>query len=488
MGATGNVGGEASFNAVSRRLEAVGQEHVLRFSDGLSEERRQALLEYLAALDLEGLPRLVEEYVKKKPRFELPADVRPAPYYRLDTSSPEGKWDRAGARARGAELLRAGKVAAFTVAGGQGSRLGYEGPKGCYPAGAVSKKPLFEIFAEGLLAAKEKFTGKAPPPWYIMTSPLNHAATVAFFEERRFFGLPREGVVFFPQGVMPTLDIRTGKMLMASKWEVATNPDGHGGAFKALWTSGSIADMKRRGVEHLSYFQVDNPLVRVVDPVFIGLHAGAGGQSSGEMSSKMIPKAYPDEKLGLFCGVDGRVVVIEYSDLPREMQHQRLENGTLRFLSGSIAVHMLGVEFVERVSTERALELPYHRAEKKVACVDPGTGEMVNPSEDNAVKLERFVFDALPLCARSAVLETDRAEEFAPIKSATGVDSVESCREIQTERAARWLRAVGVSVPVQADGKPDCVLEVSPRTALEAEDLKGRNLPRVIEKGAAIAL
>ena len=269
------------------RLAEIGQDHVLNFIDRLDEMRRRALLDQICAIDLAGLPLLVDEYVKKKPGFVLAPDRAPAPFYAYDHRAGRG-WDRAAYKKAGEALISAGKVAAFVVAGGQGSRLGYEGPKGCFPGGAVSRKPLFAIFAEGLLATERRY-GKAIP-WYIMTSPLNHEATLAFFKGNHYFGLRPQDVMFFAQGVMPSLDMRDGRMLMASTSEIATNPDGHGGSLKALAVSGALGDMKNRGVEHLSYFQVDNPLVRVVDPVFIGLHATAP-DSSGEMSSKMIPKA-----------------------------------------------------------------------------------------------------------------------------------------------------------------------------------------------------
>ncbi len=468
-----------------QRLEAAGQAHVLRFYDELPPESRRRLLEQLARLDVESLPGLVERYVLNKPAPTLPADLQPAPYYPADPSDSKRPWDAAEYRAAGEDLLRRGKVAAFTVAGGQGSRLGYDGPKGCFPGGAVTGKPLFQIFAEGILAAGRKY-GR-PAPWYIMTSPLNHEATVAFFKEHGYFGLSEGDVMFFPQGVMPSLDIGTGKMLMAAKDEVATNPDGHGGSIKALHVSGALADMRRRGIEQISYFQVDNPIVKVVDPVFLGLHVAAP-DSSGEMSSKMIPKTGPGEKVGVFCSAGGRTQVVEYSDMPEALSHATNPDGSLRFNAGSIAVHIMSVAFVEKLATDPGFALPFHRAEKKVPCIDIETGEPIKPDTINGVKLEKFVFDALPLCRASIVLETDRIEEFAPIKNATGVDSVESSREIQTERAARWLEAAGVEVPRRPDGKPDCVLEIGPLTALEPADLKGKDLPRRIERGAAVAL
>ena len=454
------------------RLKVAGQEHLARFWDELGDAEQASLSAQIASIDLAALPRLVDEYVRRKPVFELPPDVEPAPYYAADGTG----WDRAKFRDAGEALLRAGHVAAFTVAGGQGSRLGFEGPKGCYPAGAITGKTLFQFFAEGLLDAGRKYA--RPVPWYIMTSPQNHAATLEYFETNRWLGLDRAQVMFFPQGVMPTLEMTTGKVLLAGKGEVATNPDGHGGSIRALHESGALADMRSRGVRHVSYFQVDNPVVRVVDPVFLGLHAAAP-DSSGEMSSKMVPKAYAEEKLGLFCKAGGRVQVIEYSDLPMGLQRQRLPDGSLRFLAGSIAVHAMSVEFVSRLATDPAFSLPYHRADKKVPHVDLETGLGIDPDKPNAVKLERFVFDALPLCRSSIVLETDRVEEFAPIKNAEGVDSPESSARLQTRRAARWLVASGVDVPMRGEDEPDCTIELRPLTATEPDDLRGQRVPGI---------
>ncbi len=481
--------GNMSLEQIKSRLAVVGQEHLVKFYDELAPSARAGLLEQIASLDLEALPALVRDYVHNKPAFELPPGLEPAPYYPFDAAQG-GKgvaqsYDRAAAWKAGEDLIRRGKVAAFVVAGGQGSRLGFEGPKGCFAAGAVTGKSLFAFFADNLLGVRDRYGVLVP--WYVMTSPLNHAATVSFFETNKHFGLGRENVRFFPQGVMPSLDVKTGKVLLAGRGEVATNPDGHGGSLKALFLSGAIADMKKRGVEHVSYFQVDNPCVRAVDPVFLGLHAGAR-DSSAEMSSKMVPKVAPEEKVGVFCKARGKVEVIEYSDLPMDLQRERLQDGSLRFIAGSIAIHAIGVAFVERLVSDPKFQLPYHRAEKKIPCVDPATGATVTPTANNGVKLERFVFDALAMARGSIVYETDRVEEFAPIKNAAGADSVESSRALQTLRAARWLERAGVAIPRRADGSPDCVIELSPRTATCSEHLAGAKLPKAIERGARVAL
>ncbi|GJM19664.1 MAG: UDP-N-acetylhexosamine pyrophosphorylase [Phycisphaeraceae bacterium] len=472
-------------DAIAPRVRAAGQEHLLLGVESLDPAARAAFARQLEAIDWDALPGWIKRYVRAPETPPTPDALEPAPYY-PQSSERKPAWDRDRYRGVGEELLRAGKVACFTVAGGQGSRLGYDGPKGCYPAGCVTGKPLFEVFADGVRATAARYG--APVPWYIMTSPLNHEATVGFFATHEHFGLDPNDVKFFPQGTIPSLDKATGRVLLSEPGEVATNPDGHGGAIRALYESGAVKDMRARGIEHVSYFQVDNPHTRVADPVFLGLHAAAP-DSSGEFSSKMVAKAAWDEKVGVFCKGDGRVCVIEYSDLPESLAKETDAGGSLRFNAGSVAIHAIGVGFIEKLATDAASGLPFHRAVKKVPCYDPELGEQVDPTEPNGVKLERFIFDAIPLAGSSIVYETDRVEEFAPIKNASGADSVETSKDLQTERAARWLEAAGVSVPRGAGGRVDAVIEISGLTALDAAHLRERsNLPSAIEPGAKVVL
>ncbi len=470
---------------VRRRLDRIGQAHVLRFHDSLAPDARNALLLQVRDIEPERLPALIEQYIKKKPLAALSGEPEPAPYYARDGAGPGGHWDRAKARAAGEDLLRRGKVAAFTVAGGQGSRLGFDGPKGIFQGTPVTRKPLFAVLAEWIIASQQRYGSTIP--WYIMTSPINHETTVSFFRTHGCFGLSETNIMFFSQGVLPSLEIGTGKLLLDERAVIAVNPDGHGGSLRALFTSGAVDDMRRRGIEQISYVQIDNPLARVIDPVFIGLHAAAP-DSSAEMSSKMVAKTDPAEKVGVFCRVAGKTCVIEYSDLPPTLAAQRGPDGRLRFCAGSIAIHMISVDFVSRLNVGGDFGLPLHRAEKKVPFIDPESGRKIQPEKPNAVKLEAFVFDALPLCRRSLVYETDRIDEFAPIKNAEGADSPATCAAIQTERAARWLEANGVKVPRDDHGTPLCTLEISPLTAMEPQDLAVVHLPRTIEKGAELAL
>src|SRR5690606_10416525 len=287
---------------------------------------------------------------------------------------------------------------------------------------------------------------------------------------------PRD-VFFFQQGMMPAFGL-DGKMLLSEKSSLALSPDGHGGSLRAIAKSGALADMQRRGVEHLSYFQVDNPLVHTIDPLFLGLHDRTGS----EMSSKTIGKSHALEKVGNFCMADGKLQVIEYSDLPEELARQTNPDGSLRFNAGSIAIHALRVSFLERLNQGRELKLPWPRAEKKVEHVDD-QGVLIKPDQPNAVKLEQFVFDAIPLAENPIVYETDRAEEFSPVKNAEGADSPATSRRDQIRRAARWLRACGWQVPMKGD-EVDAVLEISPLYATSEQQLKEKGpQPRTIQPG-----
>src|SRR3954452_9330932 len=307
--------------ALREKLKRIDQSHVLRFWDQLNESQRNKLIGQLSALDLDAIAELAETQVRHKPQIDLPKDIQPVQAYPREGDA-ERRQLYQQAEQRGHELLRQGKIGAFLVAGGQGTRLGYDGPKGEYPVTPVKNKPLFQVFAEQLIAHGREF-GK-PIPWYIMTSDVNDAATRAFFTKNNHFGLDPKNVYFFQQGMMPAFSM-DGQLLLGEKDSLALSPDGHGGSLRALDKSGALADMRKRGVEHLSYFQVDNPLVHVIDPLFLGLHDLTGS----EMSSKTIPKANALEKVGNFVVGDGQTQVIEYSDLPESLALQTNPDGSL---------------------------------------------------------------------------------------------------------------------------------------------------------------
>ena len=446
------------------KLQALSQEQVMSFMEELSPDRKKALQSQIEQLDFQKIPEWVEKYVKNDGSIKVPDQFDPAPSYPFGPQTTKQIEKYAQATTLGEDLIRQGKVAGLVVAGGQGTRLGFDGPKGNYPISPVKNKTLFQIFAENLLATANKYDTTIP--FYIMTSPLNYDATVEIFQSADYYGLGEENVFIFQQGTLPNFDF-DGKILLAKKDKIASSPDGHGGSLKALYSSGAVSDMRKRGVEILSYWQVDNPLIRVIDPLFIGLHV----LDQAEMSSKALLKAGPLEKVGNFCLVDGKVTVIEYSDLPDEAAHRQNPDGSLAFELGSIGIHMINVSFIEKLNINGDFALPFHRAVKKIPYIDEN-GKRIEPESPNAVKLETFVFDAIPLAKHSVILQTLREEEFAPVKNATGTDSAEVTRQMMTDRAAAWLEAAGVNIPRKSDGSPDCTLEIAPSFALTPENLK----------------
>ncbi len=451
------------FQTVKKLLADHSQSHLLAFWDQLNSTQRRDLLAQLNELDLVKIDDWVTNFIKKAPCPVPDSDLAPATSYPTTSTNEEQEKTYEKAQALGRELVSKGKVAAFVVAGGQGTRLGFDGPKGDFRISPVKNKTLFQLFAEQIASASRKYDFKLP--WYIMTSTLNHSQTLKIFQANNYFGLDKEDVFIFQQGTMPNFSL-DGKILLADKATIACSPDGHGGSPKALYQSGALEDMKKRGVEHISYFQVDNPLINIFDELFIGLHV----LDESEMSSKALVKAGPKERVGNFCLADGKVTVIEYSDLPDELAEARNPDGSLRFQLGSIAIHMINVSFVERLNA-KGFALPLHRAIKKIPHVDE-QGNAVEPDEPNGIKLETFVFDALPLAKKSMILETIRKEEFGPIKNATGVDSAKSARQMMIARWADWLESAGVKIPRKSDGSPDCKIEIASSFALCKEDIK----------------
>ena len=449
-----------------RAFEQAGQGHVFRFWPELSPEEKENLLERARGIDLREVDELVRAHVlEENPAAKNFEGLEPAPYIPLpENGGDAARWEEA-ARV-GAEALSEGRVAAFTVAGGQGTRLGFDGPKGTFPVTPVTEKTLFQVFAEKIARSAERFG--APIHWFILTSEINHADTVAAFEHNAYFGLVSEQVHFIVQGLVPAVD-REGKILLSDRSTIAMTPDGHGGALRALARSGATATMKELGIDIVSYFQVDNPLVRCVDPAFVGFHV----LGNSELSSKMVPKAYALEKVGHFCLRDGVAEVIEYSDLPEDKQRETLEDGSLRFVAGSVAIHVFDRDFIDRVGGSGDLNLPFHRADKKIPHVDE-RGRRVDPETPNGIKFEMFVFDALPLARNPVIIEGARSQEFSPVKNAEGKDSPQTCAEDQLRMFAGWLAAADVHVSVDDTGLPPFRFEISPRFAADREDFLGR--------------
>jgi UDP-N-acetylglucosamine/UDP-N-acetylgalactosamine diphosphorylase len=434
-------------------LQAHGQEHVLAGWDRLSDDQRRTLLAQLRGLDFAQLSRL---YAERDRAFAVPSPekIQPVPVMCLDA-------DATAARQRGEEALRQGEVAVLLVAGGQGSRLGFDQPKGMFPIGPVTNKTLFQIHAEKVLALRRRH-GK-PLPFLVMTSPATDGETRAFFAGHRNFGLPADEVAFFCQGTMPALDRATGRLILEAPGRLFLSPNGHGGTLTALADSGLLERLRRQRIRYIYYFQVDNPLVQVADPVFLGHHV----LTRADVSAKIVPKESPTDKLGNLVLVDGRCTMIEYSDLPEALARAADEHGRLRIWAGSPAIHVFDVEFLSRMVGD-GVKIPFHVAKKKVPYLDD-SGSVVQPVQENALKFELFIFDVLPLAQTCTVVETSRRREFMPLKNAEGPDSPQTVRQAQSDLFADWMRRAGVTLPGGA-----IRLEVSPLFALDAEELAAR--------------
>ena len=396
------------------RLRRHGQDHVTAGWDRLTAGERAVFIAQLEAVDLAELAAL--HAGRGVAAAADLGDIRPLPV-------EDGDALPFVTRSRGMKAVRDGTVAALVVAGGQGSRLGFDKPKGMFLIGPNGES-LFQLHAEQVAALNV--------PLLVMTSPATDADTRAFFAANRDFGLGPGRVRYFQQGTMPAVELATGKLLLDAPGRLALSPNGHGGTLTALADSGQLARLKAEGVEHVFYFQVDNPLVRIAEPGFLGRHIETGS----EASSKVVAKEQPGEKVGVLALVNGRCGIVEYSDLPRELAERRTPDGRLAFDAGNIAVHLFTVPFLQRV-TAGAGRLPYHLAKKKVPYFDPATGEVVTPSAENALKFERFVFDALPLADRWLVVRCRREDEFAPLKNGSGPDSPETVRAAVAARTIR---------------------------------------------------
>lgn len=442
------------------RLRRCGQEHILQFWNHLREPEQEALLRDIEEVDLDLLTQLVKDLVLTEPAPEYfdriePVDVIPPP--------EPGRPDAETAFEAGEDALRAGRVAAIVVAGGQGTRLGCSGPKGAYPIGPITGKSLFEYHAGKLLNIQDEYG--CIVPWYIMVSEANKAETRRFFEAHDYFGLDPAQVIFFQQAMVPCVD-EAGFMLLDQRHRLARNPNGHGGVIPAMVENGICADAKERGIDVLSYFQVDNWALNVIDPYFIGYHLLGGA----EMSSKAHRKRIVREKVGVHCMCDGEYRVIEYSELDRFPQLLETDDeGNPLHFAGNPAIHALSVDFVERVYRNYN-EFPWHKAHKKIAYVNTA-GQRIVPETPNGYKFETFVFDALRFIRHNPiVVEIHRKNEYTPIKELTGPGSVEEARGLRTQWWAEWLEAAGYSVPRDENG---CVLhpiEISPRFAMTKDE------------------
>ena len=405
---------EKVLNEIKTKLTKYNQAHLLNGYDELPENAQKQLLNDIQGIDFEFIDNL---YQNTKKEIDFSNDViEPIEYldkYKLNDNYKN--FEEAGRKA-----IAAGKLAAVTMAGGQGTRLGHSGPKGTYDIGLDSHKSLFELLSDNLKQEGKKYG--VVIPWFIMTSKENNAATVEHFAKNNFFGYEKDkNIFFFNQGQLPMIDTN-GKILKGEDGQVKLAANGHGGIFEALVKNNMTDKMKELGVEWVFIGGVDNCLAKMVDPVLMGMAIEKDIKAAG----KSVVKANPQEKVGVFCKRNGKPSVVEYSEISKEMTERTDENGELVFGESHILCNLFNLSSIEKMGSK---PLPYHSAFKKATYIDP-EGNKIVPTEPNAYKFEAFLFDAFGELDDMAILRVKREEEFAPVKNASGVDSPETAREL----------------------------------------------------------
>lgn len=405
---------EENLETIRKTLKKYSQEHLLNMYEKLDESKQKQLLEQIKNIDFELINSL---YNNTKKELEIShEEITPIEF--LDKEKLNGYYK--GFQETGEKAIRAGKLAAVTMAGGQGTRLGHNGPKGTFDIGLESHKSLFEILSDSLKEQGRKYD--VIIPWFIMTSEENNKETIEFFAKHRYFGYEKDkNIFFFKQGELPMVDTE-GKILIREDGLIKEAADGHGGIYEALVKNGMTKKMRELGVEWIFIGGVDNCLVKMVDPILMGIAI----QKQVTAAGKSVVKANPQEKVGVFCKKNGRPSVVEYTEIPEEMAQATDERGELIYGESHILCNLFNINAVERMGNK---PLPYHSAFKKATYIDKD-GNKVIPDGPNAYKFEAFLFDAFGELDDMAILRVKREEEFAPVKNASGIDSPETAREL----------------------------------------------------------
>jgi len=462
----------AQLSELKEKYTKAGQAQVFTFYDSVESSEKAALYDQLSKFDPDHI-NVITDRALNPPKVETTGKetgLEPLPDSATASILDSQKSDIDRWYESGLNLIGANKVAVVLMAGGQGTRLGSSAPKGCFDIGLPSQKSLFQIQAERILKvqelAKKTESTQVTVPWYIMTSGPTRGPTEAFFSDNKYFGLDKSNVIIFEQGVLPCIS-NEGKILLETKSKVAVAPDGNGGIYAALVNSGVLADMKKRGIEHIHAYCVDNCLVKVADPIFIGFSA----EKDVDISTKVVRKRNATESVGLILCKNGKPDVVEYSEIDEETAkaEDSKQPGVLKFRAANIVNHYYSYRFLESIP-KWADKLPHHIARKKIPYADLETGTTVKPTKPNGIKLEQFVFDVFPMLELSkfACMEVRREDEFSPLKNArgTGEDDPDTSKKDIMHQGQRWVEAAGATV-TSVDG-----VEVSPLISYGGEGLE----------------
>lgn len=398
--------------AYSKAFE-FGQTHIFEHYDELSDGEKERLCAQVLEANFKLVKKLYIGGTADEPSSAEAKDIKPANGI---IKAKMAKSDRLSYIKEGLSAMRNGKVSAITLAGGQGTRLGHDGPKGTYDIGLPSHRTLFQLQCDSLKRISED-AGYAIP-WYIMTGPDNHLMTEQYFMNNDYLGYGENNIKLFTQGALPLID-KEGKAVMKNKSELYCGPDGNGGVFAAAEGSGIVDDMKSKGIEWVFICGIDNAAIKMADPLLCGMALRHGCT----LANKSVAKASADEKVGVFCYRDGRPSILEYFETPEELKRAALPDGSLLYNDANIVAHFMNISLLGSIASKG---LPYHTAVKKVKCINAQTGEA---DEKTVYKYETFIFDAFSFSDDMLVLRVDR-EEFAPVKNRTGKDSPETALEI----------------------------------------------------------
>ena len=452
-----------------QRLRAVvpSQEHVLAHWEQLDEIARARLATQIDDVDFD---LLLTEEPRPQSRSRASDSLHPPTVITLEDQSASHE-----AFLEGEQCLSEGRVGVVLVAGGMGTRLGFEQPKGMFPIGPVSGHSLFQVLIERIVALGRRYGVRIP--LYLMTSDVTHKATVRFLREHDAFGLNPDDLKVFCQGTLPAIDATTRRLLLSSPGELATCPDGHGGLLDAARKCGCFDDMALRGIDVLFYGQMDNPLLLIADPELIGQHMLA----NADITTQVVRRVSPTEKVGMFVSRDSKVWVLEYSELPKELATATDDDGAPLFWAGNTGAHLFRVPFLKRVSN-RVNALPAHPCRKQVPHLD-AHGRLQKPDDPNAIKFERFIFDLMHHTNRSVLVESDRESTFAPVKNPDSMrtDTATTSRAAMVKLHTTWLREAGTEVA------PGVHVEISPLFALRRSDLSGKALAPSIHESTFLA-